>query len=190
MTITYTPYKDQVYLERAVNNFFINFYVKEFLPCLLHTRNIHTNAKKQVQPICYAFLDEHEMKPVIKSTRTSSKNEPISMFEFPIRLHHHAILAVHPDNVDQLRHLVGTNTLTRFGHKIMTSDLKECDAIRTLYASKMYWKYPDFLSFPDKMYRVRHKHLDQPITEKSRTDPEGSHQLVLNNVCLTSIEYL
>jgi len=107
------------------------------------------------------------------------------MFEFPIRLHHHAILAVHPDNVDQLRHLVGTNTLTRFGHKIMTSDLKECDAIRTLYASKMYWKYPDFLSFPDKMYRVRHKHLDQPITEKSRTDPEGSH--LLDQISLSSV---
>lgn len=160
MTITYTPYKDRVYLIRDVNKFFINFYVKEFLPCLLRTRNIHTSAKKQVQPVCYAFLDEHEMQPVVRSTRTSSKNQPISVIEFPIRLHHHAILAVHHDNVDQLRYLVGTNTLTRFGHKIMTSDLKECDAQRTLYASKMYWKYPDFLSFPDKMYRVRHKYSD------------------------------
>lgn len=157
MTITYTPYQDQVYLERDVNKFFTNFYVKELLPCLLGTRNIHTNTKKQVQPICYAFLDEHEMQPVIRSTRTSSSYEPISVIEFPTRLHHHAILAVHQENVNQLRHFLGTNTLTRFGHKIMTSDLKVCDAIRLLYASKMYWKYPNFLSFPDKMHRVRNK---------------------------------
>lgn len=176
MTITYTPYQDQIYLEQDVNKFFINFYVKELLPCLLKTSNIHTNAKKQVQPICYAFLDEHEMKPVVRSTRTSFKNEPISVIEFPIRLHHHAILAMHHDNVNELRYLLGTNTLTRFGHKIMTSDLKECESTRVLYASKMYWKYPNYLMFPDKFHRVRHKYMIKPIQKTS----QSNHQVTIS----------
>ena len=40
----------------------------------------------------------------------------------------------------------------------MTCDLKPCEPMRVLYASKMYKKYPDFLSFPDKMNRSRCKH--------------------------------
>gem|GEM_PF-5272943 len=88
MTITYTPYKDQVYLERAVNNFFINFYVKEFLPCLLHTRNIHTNAKKQVQPICYAFLDEHEMKPPLATLNSPTSGRANSLRQDRLIINH------------------------------------------------------------------------------------------------------
>jgi len=151
MTITYTPYKDRNYGEKSVNTFFINFYVKRLLRYLLKTRNIHTNVKREVQPICYAFLHESEGKPVIKNIKTSAKQAPISVKEYPITLHHHAILAVHAENVDLLRHLVGTNTLKRFGNKVMSTDLKECDAGRLLYASNTYWKYPDFLSFPDRV---------------------------------------
>jgi hypothetical protein len=155
MTITYKPYKDRNYSEKSVNTFFINFYVKRLLRYLLKTRNIHTNIKREVQPICYAFLHESEGRPRIAAIRTSSKQSPISVKEFPITLHHHAILAVHPDNVDLLRHLVGTNTLNRFGNIIMSTDLKECDAGRLLYASNTYWKYPDFLTFPKESRSVR-----------------------------------
>lgn len=151
MTITYKPFKVRNYSEKSVNTFFINFYVKRLLRYLLGTRNIHTNIKREVQPICFAFLHESEGRPRTAAIRTSSKQSPISVKEFPITLHHHAILAVHPDNVNLLRLLVGTNTLNRFGNIIMSTDLKECDAGRLLYASNTYWKYPDFLSFPDRV---------------------------------------
>ncbi len=150
MTITYKPFENKVYSEKIVNDFFINFYTKKFLPYLLNTKNIHTNAKKSIQPITLAFVDEHEPKPIPGTHQFSEK------------LHHHVILAVHPDTLEKMNELIGENTFTnptfhsKFSSKIMTSDLKECDAARLLYASKMLKYYPDFLLFPDKFHRVHH----------------------------------
>ena len=159
MTLTYRPYKDRIYRESDIETFFTNFHVRELLPHLLNTRNIHTVSKKRIQPVCLAFLDEHEMNPVPTATRiplTGVQDNLSTKWEFPVRLHHHAILAVHPENVERFRTLVGTNTLRPFSKKIMTSDLKECDPGRLLYASKMYKKYPEYLCFPDKYHRTRH----------------------------------
>jgi hypothetical protein len=159
MTITYRPYADRIYRESDVNTFFINFYVKKLLPLVLGTKNIHTNAKKQIQPVTYTFLDEHEMTPVKKNIIRPGSNTLQESFEFPIRLHHHSILAVHPETLERFQELEGTNTLTdsQLSNKIMTSDLKVCDPNRVMYASKMMYKYPDFLSFPDRMFR-QHVH--------------------------------
>jgi len=159
MTTTYRPFADRVYRESDVNVFFINFYIKKLLPFVLGTKNIHTNAKKQIQPITYTFLDEHEMTPIKKNIIRPGTNTIQETFEFPIRLHHHSILAVHPETLERFHELEGTNTLNdeRFSNKIMTSDLKVCDANRVMYASKMMFKYPDFLSFPDRMFR-QHVH--------------------------------
>lgn len=150
LTLTYKPYQDRIYQESDVNKFFIKFYTQYLLPHLLGTRRIQN--KRELQPICLAFIDEHEMKPV-KVSRLIDTGELRDCHEFPARLHHHAILAVHPSNVEVMQNLVGTNTLNsgEFSHKVMTSDLKECDAKRLLYASKMMKRYPDFLSFPDRM---------------------------------------
>lgn len=140
VSLTYKPFEDRIYRESDVNQFFTRFYLQHLLPYLLHTRRIQKH--RDLQPICLAFVDEHEMTPVFV-------NDAVL---FPERLHHHAILAVHADHVELMQDLVGTNTLnTGFSHKIMTSDVKECDAKRLLYASKMLQKYPDFLSFPDRM---------------------------------------
>jgi hypothetical protein len=149
MTLTYKPYKNYSYSPDIVNKFFINFYVKSFLPYLLQTRSIHTNYKKSVQPICLAFLDEHAQQ----SYDTVMGTTP------PIALHHHAILAVHPDTMNRFVQLVGTNTLQqatkgKFTHKIMTTDIRECEAQRLLYASKCYRNYPsEYLAFPDGFQR-------------------------------------
>lgn len=158
-TLTYKPFNGLKYDSNNVNIFFTNFYVKSFLPFLLQTRNIHTIHKKSIQPICLAFIDEHEMKPTRTDTGT----------EFPLRLHHHAILAVHPDTMQRFTPLVGINTLqnigcfniSRFNYKLMTSDIRECDAQRLLYASKKYNQYPDFLQFPNTFQRnhCSHKRL-------------------------------
>jgi hypothetical protein len=137
LTLTYKPFEDRIYPEKIINDFFINFYVKHFLPYLLNTRNIHTNAKKSIQPITLVFVHEHESNP--KS----------GAHKFSELLHHHAILAVHPDTLDRMNELIGENTFanSKFSYKIMTSDLKECDAMRLLYASKVYKRY-DYLLFP------------------------------------------
>ncbi len=61
MTVTYKTYKNTPYTPKNTNDFFINFYLKCFLPELLGTRNIQK--RRELQPICYTFLDEHEFRP-------------------------------------------------------------------------------------------------------------------------------
>lgn len=150
LTITYTPYQDRDYRPDDVNKFFSNFYVKSFLPLVLNTRNIHTNAKKSIQPVTFAFLDEHSY-----SSRTITKSSGDSYKEFADRLHHHAILAIHPETLDRINQFIGLNTFpkTKFSNKVMSTDFKECDAATVLYASKMIDKYPDPLMFPDSFKR-------------------------------------
>lgn len=149
LTLTYKPYRDRLYQEADVNQFFTKFYTQHLLPYLLGTRRIHK--KRSIQPICLAFIDEHELKPM-KVLHTNAISNTSALYEFPARLHHHAILAVHPHNAKLMTNIVGTNTLATgdFSYKVMSSDLKECEAMRLLYASKMLKKYPDFLSFPDR----------------------------------------
>ena len=160
LTVTYKPYGDRVYSERDVNTFFINFYTKKLLPYVMGTKNYHTNVKKAIQPICYCFIDEHENTPTKKLVPNYATLTLEYEYNFAERLHHHAILAVSPETLQTVQKLVGVNTFVNdnFSKKIMSSDLKQCDAGRILYASKMLYKYPDFLSFPDSL--VRHRNSD------------------------------
>lgn len=150
LTITYTPYQNRDYRPDDVSKFFTNFYVKSFLPLILNTRNIQTNAKKSIQPVTFAFIDEHSFP-----SRTITKSSGDSYKEFADRLHHHAILAVHPETLDRINQFIGLNTFpkTKFSNKVMSTDFKECDAATVLYASKMIDKYPDPLMFPDSFKR-------------------------------------
>mgnify|MGYP001454072066 CR=1 FL=1 len=157
LTVTYKPYGDRVYSERDVNTFFINFYTKKLLPYVMGTKNYHTNVKKAIQPICYCFIDEHENTPTKKLVPNFATLSLEYQYNFAERLHHHAILAVSPETLPIMQSLVGINSFanTNFSPIFMTSDLKQCDAGRILYASKMLYKYPDFLSFPDSLVRHR-----------------------------------
>lgn len=160
MSITYKPFQGRVYTEKDVNTFYINFYTKKFLPHLMGTRNYHTNGMRLLQPITYCFVDEHEHKAglmTVKNIQINNKRLPVTVFA--VRLHHHAILAVDDYSRDKIESLVGVNTLSngKFTHKIMTSDIKQCDAQRVVYASKMLWKYPDFMSFPDTFKKHRNR---------------------------------
>lgn len=159
MTITYKPYGDRVYREQDVNNFFKNFYTKTFLPKLMGTRNYHTNHMKSIQPICYCFIDEHTMQSerMLKVAIPTNPNDYI--ITFPIRLHHHAILAVHPETLKNMKRIEGENTLNGgdFTYKIMTSHIRQCEAQTLLYASKKLKQYPDFMSFPNTFKRNRNR---------------------------------
>jgi hypothetical protein len=160
MTVTYKmPLKYQ-YSNQQFNSFFCNFYTKFFLPALIGTRNYHTKSKRPLQPICYAFLDEHESTPTVLDRITGTQ------VVFPERLHHHAILAVHPNTIARMSSLVGENRVpldmkspsedwtdrTRCAFKVMTTQIRECEAMTTLYATKCLKKYQDFLSFPDRLH--------------------------------------
>ncbi len=44
--------------------------------------------------------------------------------------------------------MVSDNTMLRYSGKMMTSNLKLCEADRIYYPSKMLWRYPDeYLTF-------------------------------------------
>ena len=159
LSITYKPYSGREYGVNDVNNFFKSFYTKKFLHYLMGTKNIHTNHMKSIQPICFCFIDEHRPKVV----RTPKVAIPTYADDYTINfatpLHHHAILAVHPDIVNRMRLLEGKNKLNdgSFTHKIKSSDLRECEAKTVIYASKMLKQYPDYMTFPDSFTRHRNK---------------------------------
>ena len=146
LTLTYKPFEDYSYSPKNTNDFFIHFYTKHFLPFLLNTKNFQRSKYREIQPICLAFLDEHESQVSTQKYLNTSR--------FSARLHHHAILAIHSDTLDRMQTLIGENTLAsnKFSTKVMSSHVRECDAMCLLYASKMYAKYPDFLSFPDRLH--------------------------------------
>jgi len=146
LTLTYKPFEDYSYSPKNTNDFFIHFYTKHFLPFLLNTKNFQRIKYREIQPICLAFLDEHESQVSTQKYLNASR--------FSARLHHHAILAIHSDTLDRMQTLIGENTLAsnKFSTKVMSSHVRECDAMCLLYASKMYAKYPDFLSFPDRLH--------------------------------------
>lgn len=143
LTTTYLPYQNRTYTAKDLNKFFINFYLKNLLPDLLHTRT-WSRSKKLKQPITLSFLDEHETKSVQVST--DATGNPI--YAHPVRLHHHSIIASRPATTDQFLAMCGDNTMLRYSPKMMTSNLVQCGADRIFYASKMLWKYPnDYLQF-------------------------------------------
>jgi hypothetical protein len=148
LSLTYKPNPDYTLRIKDVNKFFINFHIKYLLPLLLGTKNIHFMHHRNLQPKVLSFLDEH-------------LHDKFTTVGEPARLHHHAIYAVNPSNKAIMDHYIGENMFDIVGGSAMpykTCDLKPCEPMRVLYASKMYEKYPDFLSFPDKMNRSRCKH--------------------------------
>jgi hypothetical protein len=147
LTLTYRPSFTQCFTENGANALYKTFHKNHLLPAVLKTRNIGRPSKRELQPICFAFLEEHESDyNDISINNLSHKSKP--------RLHHHVIISVHPENLNFFQYHIGTNTFShdRYNNFIMTSDLKMCDATRLSYASAMMHKYPDYLSFPDRLH--------------------------------------
>jgi hypothetical protein len=138
LTTTYLPYQNITYSPKVINQFFINFYLKNLLPDLLHTRT-WSRSKKILQPIVLTFLDDHNIDPLPVSNK--SNEQPI--YASPVRLHHHSIVASRLATTDQFMSMLGDNTFVRYSGKMMTSNLNRCDAGVVYYVSKMLWKYPE-----------------------------------------------
>lgn len=166
LSLTYKPFEDNIYDERQVNNFFTSFYLKYFLPHLFESNNYDRRNRRPFQPVCYAFIDEHSHKPKI-DWKLHAYGELTAHGQFAERLHHHAILAIHPDTNARVAPLIGENTLATgmFSQKIMTSYLRPCEPMCLLYASKMLHKYPDYLMFSGE---PRIQSLDDPYEQKRR----------------------
>ena len=144
LSITYKPYQNKIYSSQDVDQFFTRFYLRHFLPELIQTKHYNRSKFRRIQPITISFIDEH--KPTVIKSRTNP-----DLLELSSKLHHHAVLAVHPETLERIQTLTGENTMqTGFSSKIMTTDLRPCDVGAVGYASKMFHRYPDFLIFPDK----------------------------------------
>ena len=151
LSITYKPQNYELTTER-VDSCFIKFHTQYLLPKSLGTRNIHHNHCKRIQPIVFAFLDEHDPD---KSKFTTG--------ESPIKLHHHAIYAVHPDAIAWFDEHIGENTfsiLNQDSTPFLTSYLRDCEAMTVLYASKMLETYPEYQMYPDKWKRCHEKYTN------------------------------
>ena len=145
LTVTYKTYQNTPYTPKNTNDFFINFYLKCFLPKLIGTRNFNSSSKRQLQPICYSFLDEHEFRARVVGPEVI----------YPDRLHHHAIVAVHSDTISRMNTMIGENQIplrNKWASKVMTTHIRQCEAMTTLYATKQLKRYPEFLSFPDRLH--------------------------------------
>ena len=207
MTFTYKPQRDQNPSKHAINKHFINIYTQLILPLILKTKNIHTVAQKRIQPICLSFLDEHQQTAVYRKSATNGTTPRGPSIVFPLRLHHHAILAVHPDHVPVLDALVGENTIPKafaaqlsqleskyqkidpeklparfkFAKLLMTTDLRRCDAATVIYASKKYSQYRDYLMFPDKFHSSRSACFRQPLPSTDQKRSRALKRLVKTN---------
>lgn len=143
LVLTYKTFGGEDHTEKQANENFINFYTKAFLPELIGTRNYNRPQHRAVQPICIAFLEEHASKPI----------EEMSSFgnfdcRFVDRLHHHAILAVHLDNVEVMRQLEKKDFIeSSASNHVMTYYKRDCEAQCLLYASKSMAKHSDYLMF-------------------------------------------
>jgi hypothetical protein len=140
LSITYRPFNSRIYQETDVNNFFTNFYQQGLLPYLLGTEDISRPDLLEFHPITYCFVDEHE--------------HPRAGYTFPVRLHHHAVVAIHPVTIGKMMMLRGTRTLSSLpmSQKIATSQVTDTRPPAVLYASKKMPHYPDYLHFGQQDY--------------------------------------
>lgn len=194
LTLTYKPPKNEIklnpniwkqnlrkdtYLIEQINKKFILFYTRFLLHELLGRNHTNVN-KKQIQPICFAFIENYKMNNI--------KQE--------LRFHHHAILAVHQETVERFNKFLGTDTFKdliksfrfedaesseqkriMFTDSIMSSDLKIVDTkefTQVLYAQKQYKQYSEhFLCFPDSMKRHKVKYRLTKHIKPKRIVPQS-----------------
>ena len=143
MITTYIDYPDREYQISDVNKFFTNYYLRNFLKTLLKTNDYTTDSNKLIQPICWSFLDEGASKH--KDCINHSTGELTKVF--PLNLHHHSILAIHPVTASRMVTFLGTNMIPIFNEKsqqwtkkIQSVHIEMAEPMTVLYASKIYAK--------------------------------------------------
>ena len=100
LSITYKPFQNKIYSPQDVDQFFTRFYLHHFLPKVLQTKHYNRSKFRPIQPVTIAFIDEH--KPTVNKSRSNP-----DLLELSSKLHHHAVLAVHPDTLERIQTLIG-----------------------------------------------------------------------------------
>jgi hypothetical protein len=180
LTTTYLPSDGLERRRDLVDDIFKTFYTRAFLPFLLQTNRYHKTQYKAIQPVTYTFTEAHKPKRVKSKVVDGYGMDALHEYKFPLRLHHHSILAVHRDHEERLDQLLGENTfvVSRFSKKIMTSYLQKADARAALYASKMWRINKNFMSFPDKLRGETEKSW---MPNKYRLQHQCIHPLRMGN---------
>ncbi len=142
ITITYIPNPDRDYSPIEVNRFFRSFYWDQFLPKYLFSDPKWLKKYKNLQPLIYSFIDEHE--PVVRKQQVDFNK---FNYDFAARLHHHAVIAVPPQLCDRFERYIGENTLKNIHYMIMTSYIEAVDLNWIIYSSKMFRTYRDQFQF-------------------------------------------
>ena len=159
LTTTYLPNKDYEHTTKGVDDIFKRFYTKKFLPWIQDTKYFHRTAYKKIQPITYTFRENHSPKKKANRVVSDQLNGSTIMYDFPVRLHHHSVIAVHEEHVPRIQTHLGDNTFanSRFSHQIMTSSLKEANLGAVLYSSKHWSSDREMMTFPDKLHSEKLK---------------------------------
>jgi hypothetical protein len=159
LTTTYFPSKDYEHTSTGVDDIFKNFYTRKFLPWIHNTRRFNTSENKEIQPITYTFRENHTPKKIVRKSPSDSFGDLYQIYEFPLKMHHHSVLAVHKEHVARLTPYLGENTFAhpKFSHRIMTSSLKEADLGAVLYSSKHWSSDREMMTFPDKLSSEKSK---------------------------------
>lgn len=111
LTCTYIEPSSHPLTPRLINGLFKNFYLRYFLKQVVGSNFIRGHLRI-IQPITYCFVEEHEMMRS-KHAYGPKANEWHPEHEeklFPARLHHHAVIAAHPETVDRFNEFLGKNT--------------------------------------------------------------------------------
>jgi len=121
----------------SIERYYKNFHMRILLPELFEYRNFKYQSAKNKQPIVYVFTDEYH------------KNESL------LQCHHHAMFAVHSEKNHLIEQFIGVRKFNIFKGvtPYESCDLRVTEPITTLYASKMYMKYPEIMIFPDTFKR-------------------------------------
>ena len=159
LTTTYFSSKDYEHTSEGVDDIFKNFYTRKFLPWIHNTRRFNSPKNKEIQPITYTFRENHVLKKVLQKTLFESNVEVQKIYEFPLKLHHHSILAIHKEHVHRLTPYLGENTFatSKFSHRIMTSMLKKANLGAVLYSTKCWSSDREMMTFPDKLHSSKSK---------------------------------
>jgi hypothetical protein len=175
ISITYRPYQERIYQETDVNTFFNNFYKQGFLPYLLDTQDIGRKELLEFHPVTFCFVDEHEHKAI----PTKFLRGKWTQYEFPTRLHHHAVAAVHQEAAIKMFALHGQGTVHSLPmtNKVATSQVTFVRPSAVLYASKYMWKYPDYTHFGPQEYAPHEQEfVPNPEWDNFQSAPMHSHR--------------
>ncbi|MGQ0598081.1 hypothetical protein [Aquabacterium sp.] len=137
MSLTYKPFtNNRSHSIDEIRKIFIQFYLHNFLGDHIFKNRHWMRKSDSLQPHLYCFVEEHES--IRKALDKTS-----GIYRFPERLHHHAVMAAHPETVQAIDLLIGEGTLLDFHSSIMTSSLTEADSDWALYATKNYSRHEE-----------------------------------------------